>query len=296
MKLLRINLYPQWNTLNKYNRLTKQQLPVSPTNRSPTNNTSLIVAITMTQVADPPPCCRSQPIVSTDVYRRPPPSTRCDADTTRCWSNPPPPTWRTATQCSCDTNCRRNATRCRLETSPTRCDADKVGQCRPVEVDPLRCRWRAVTISWSMRYRTVDDLLRHTTSPYSLLIDLKQAGLLTDRFYIPSVNFPVDAYAASIQYSSLLAVVSRSRRLTQIREILLQLQQTVARLNLFCRMSTRLCQNSAVKHTLILKKKSNRISSHLTSLPYQTVRTDSWILCSSAYGLTVRSNLSMFDS
>ena len=228
----------------------------------------------MTQVADPPPCCWSQSIVSADLYWRPPPSTRCDADTMRFRSNHPrPPTRRTATQCNATTNCRRDAL-------PTRTDAMWCRQSwsmptrRSWPADmPMMCRHDQLIYAMPYRHRwlIVWDMQLHPTA-YRLIWS-NQDFLRTD-FVCLSVNCPAHTCAAWNQYSSLLAVVLRSRRLTQIHEILLLLQPTVARLNLFCRLSARLRKKSAVKHTLILEKNQIEFSSHFTSLPYEIVRTD----------------------
>ena len=142
---------------------------MSPTNRSPTNNSKLIVAMTMTHVVDSPPC---QPIISSDV----------------CWRDA---TWRNAlpTHTVDSTHCRRSAdadrrydrpTQCRHRpsirpTDATHCQHDPV----PTRTVAVRCdalptkklikdylskstRWTADEVSRSPRCRTVDEWYSHT--------------------------------------------------------------------------------------------------------------------------------------
>ena len=159
----------------------------------------------MTHVVDPLPFCWSQqtavPPKSADRQRRCMPTRR---DATHCRCQPSTRLDALTTQCRRRPSKRpADATHCRHDPVPTRiiadtmwCTADEeVDQCRCVEVDPLKCRWRRTIPALSHRRRMIfSDPQLHL---HSLLIGLKQAGLFTDRFINLSVNCPVHIYAAS---------------------------------------------------------------------------------------------------
>ena len=184
-----------------------------------------------------------------------------------------PPTRRNTlpTQTVDSTHCRRrpsirpaDAMHCRHDPVPTRTVADamwrtadeEVDQCRPVEVDPLKCRW-SLTITAVSHYRWMifSDTQLHPTAYW--LVWNKQDFLRTD-FINLSVNCLVHTYAASKPISFLLVVVS----LLLIDTgpwTLLQPQQTVAQFNKFCRMSTRLTPKVCLQSFADSRRNSNRI-------------------------------------
>ena len=141
----------------------------------------------MTNVADPPPFSRSQPIVSADVCRRPPPLTQYDADATYCRHDPvqtrtvADAMWRTADE--------------------------EVDQYRPVEVDPLKCRWSLTIAAVPHRRWMIFSDPQLNPAAYWLIWN-KQDFLWTD-FIDLSLNYPVHTYAISNQFiffSSLFCV------------------------------------------------------------------------------------------
>ena len=120
-------------------------------------------------------------------------------------------------------------------------------------------------------------VLRPATSTHSLLIGLKKAGLLTNRFYKPFDQLSCPHLCSFNPISFLLVVVLLF--LIDIGPcILLQPQQTVAQFNQICEMSTRLtpkvCRHSHAEEIQI------EFSSHFTSLPYEIVRTTSDVVIS----------------
>ena len=140
------------------------------------------------------------------------------------------------------------------------------------------------------------DRLRHATPPHSYwLVWCKQDFLWTDFTYL-SVNRPVHTYAASKPISPLLAVVLRSRRLTQMRWSFCSFTGRFHNSTCFVERQLVTRQKSVAKHKLFLEEIKVNFSSLTRCCLTKLVAQIRWSFSSSAYGLTVRSDLSMLDS
>ena len=125
----------------------------------------------------------------------------------------------------------------------------------------------------------MNDLLRPATSPHSLLIGLKQAELLTNRFYKPFGQLSCPYFCSFKQISFLLVVFSLLLIDTGL-ETLCSLSRRLHNSTSFieCQLASR--QNSAINHTLILEEIQIELSSHFTLLPYEIVHSTSDVVIS----------------
>ena len=113
----------------------------------------------------------------------------------------------------------------------------------------------------------MNDLLRLATSPHSLLIGLKQTGLLTDIFY--KLFGPLSCpYWCSFKPISFLLVVVSLLLIDISPWTLLRPQQTIAQFNQFCWLSTRLMPKVCRQSHSDSRRNSNRIffSLHVVAL------------------------------
>ena len=154
---------------------------------------------------------------------------------------------------------------------------EEVDQGRPVEVNPLNCRWSLTITAVSHRRGMIFSDPRLHPTAYWLVWD-KQDFLRTD-FLNLSVNCSVHIYAASNQFlffSSLFGCCW----LTQVREPFCSLSRLSHNSTSFveCQLASR--QKSAVNHTLILEEIQIEFSSHFMSLPYESVRATSDVVVS----------------